>query len=115
MVAPAVPRMAGHGVEIPPILLDVLAVVSLRARQPEGALLQDRVAPVPQRQPQAQALLDVAEPGQAVLARAVVLADRAPLALAHIRPPQVPVAGGPQAVLEPPEPGNPFTFSTHLI
>ncbi len=67
MVTPAVPGMAGHGVEVPPILLDVLPVVALRAGQPEGALLQDRVAPVPQRQPQAQALLDVAEPGQAVL------------------------------------------------
>src|SRR5215467_4835042 len=135
MVAPSIPRMAGHGVEIPPILLDVLAVVPLRARQPEGAFLEDRVAPVPQRQPQAQALLDVAEPGQAVLAppvgagtgvvvrqvapgltvRAVVFADRAPLALAHIGPPQVPVAGLAQPVLEPPEPGGPFTFCTHGI
>src|SRR5215470_5696612 len=135
MVTPAVPGMAGHGVEIPPVFLDVFPVVALGAGQPEGAFLQDGVAPVPQRQPEAHALLDVAEPGQAVLAppvgtgtcvvmrqvapglavRAVVLADRAPLALAHVGPPQVPVAGLAQPVLEPPEPGGPFTFCTHGI
>ena len=68
VVAPAVPGVAGQGVQVPPVLLDVLAVVRLRAGQPERALLQDRVTAVPQRQPQAQPLLDVAEPGQAVLA-----------------------------------------------
>jgi hypothetical protein len=68
VVAPAVPGVAGHRVEVPPVLLDVFAVVGLGARQPESALLEDRVAPVPQRQAQAQALLDVTEPGQAVLA-----------------------------------------------
>src|SRR5215831_21170199 len=124
MVAPAVPGMAGNGVEIPPVFLHVLAVISLRAGQPERALLKDRVTAIPQRQPEAQPLLDVAEPGQAVLTpavgagarvvvwqvapgfavRAVVLADRAPLALAEVGPPQVPVAGLAEAVLEPPEP-----------
>ena len=133
MVTPTIPGMAGHGVEIPPIFLDILTVVPLRTSQPESALLQYRVTAVPQRQPQAQALLDVAEAGQAILAppvgagtcmvmrqvapgltvRAVVLADRAPLALAHVRPPQVPVAGLAETVLEPPEPGYPFTFRTH--
>jgi hypothetical protein len=44
-------------------VLGVLAVVALLAGQPEDALFQDRVAPVPQGQPQAQPLLDVAEPG----------------------------------------------------
>ena len=112
VVAPPVPGVARHGVEVPPVLLDVLAVVALAAGQPESALLEDRVAPVPQRQRQAQPLLDVAEPGQPVLAPpvgpgpgvvvrqvaprlavgAVVLPDRAPLPLAEVRTPQVPVA-----------------------
>src|SRR6185437_7763734 len=133
MVTPAIPGMAGHGVEVPPVFLDVLPVVALRAGQPERALLQDGVAPVPQCQPQAQKLVDVGEPGQAVLAPpvgtgtcvvmrqvapgltigAVVLAHRTPLALAHVGPPQVPVAGLAQPVLEPPEPGHSFTFCTH--
>src|SRR4051812_39511481 len=71
---------------------------------------EDRVASVPQRDPQAQPLLAVAETRQTVLApsvrprpglvvrqvrpggavRAVVLADRPPLALAEVRTPQVP-------------------------
>ena len=67
VVAPPVPGVAGDGVQVPPVLLDVLAVVALRAGQPERALLQDGVAPVPQRQGKAQPLLDVAEPGQPVL------------------------------------------------
>src|SRR6476620_7659031 len=133
MVTPAIPGMAGNGVEVPPIFLDVLPVVSLCAGQPERALLQDGVAPVPQRQPQAQELVDVGEPGQAILAPpvvagacvvmrqvapgltiwAVVLAHRAPLALAQVGPPQIPVAGLAQPVLEPPEPGHSFTFCTH--
>ncbi len=53
------------------LLLQVLAVVALRAGEAEGALLEDRVAAVPQRQPQAEALLVVAQAGQAVLAPAV--------------------------------------------
>jgi hypothetical protein len=47
---------------------DVLAVIALRPGQPEGALLEGRIASVPQRQAQAEPLLDVAEPGQPVLA-----------------------------------------------
>ena len=111
VVTPPVPRVAGHRVQVPPVLLDVLAVVALRAGQPERPLLQDRIPPVPQRQGKAQPLLDIAEPGQAILpppvrpgprlivrqviprvaVGAVILPDRAPLPLAHIRPPPVPV------------------------
>jgi hypothetical protein len=43
-------------------------VVAFRAGQAEGALFQDRVAAVPQGQPEAQPLLDIAEPGQSVVA-----------------------------------------------
>src|SRR5229473_7755399 len=48
-----------------------------------------------------------------VAARAVILADRTPLPLAHIRSPQIPGAGLAQPLLEPPEPVYPLTFSTH--
>src|SRR5262249_56106198 len=104
--------VGGDRVQVPPVLLDILAVVALRPGQPEGALLQDRVAAVPQRQRQAQPLLDIAEPGQPVLApavgagsgvvvrqvvpglavRAVVLPDRSPLPLPAVRPPPAPIA-----------------------
>ena len=50
VVAPAEPGAAGHGVEVPPVLLDVLAVVALAVGQPEHPLLEDRVPPVPQRE-----------------------------------------------------------------
>ena len=45
--------------------------------------------------------------------RAVILPDRAPLPLARIRPPQIPVAGPPQPVLQPPEPSHPVPFGAH--
>ena len=99
-----------RGVEVVVELLDVLAVVALAVGQAEEALLEDRVLAVPQGQRQAEALLVVAEAGQAVLAPAVgaaagvvvgevvpgvavgavVLADGAPLALAQVRPPPLP-------------------------
>jgi hypothetical protein len=37
VVAPPVPRVAGQSVQVPPVLLDVLAVVALRAGDPERA------------------------------------------------------------------------------
>ena len=133
VVAPPVPGMTGHRVQVPPVLLDILAVITLRVRQAERPLLQDRVPPVPQRQGQAQPLLDIAEPGQAVLTPpvgprpgvvvrqvvprvavgAVVLPDRAPLPLADVRPPPVPLPGLQQPVLQPAEPGDPLAFCAH--
>ena len=50
VVAPAVPRVARQRVEVPPVLLGVLAVVALVAGEPEDPLLQDRVAAVPERE-----------------------------------------------------------------
>src|SRR4029453_9566693 len=128
VVSQAIPRVAGDGVQVPPVLLDVLPVVGLGAGQAEHPLLEDGVASVPQRQAQAEPLLHVAEAGHAVLtppvgARprvvvrevgpgvavgAVVLPHRAPLALAHVRTPQVPVAGLAQPLLQPPEPLDPL-------
>ena len=133
VVTPPVPGVARDGVQVPPVLLDVLAVVALRPGQPEGALLQDRVAPVPQGQGQAQPLVDVAEPGQAILSPpvgpgprlvvrqvvpgvavgAVVLPHRAPLPLADVRPPPVPLPGLQQPVLELSEFGYPVTLGAH--
>jgi hypothetical protein len=81
-------------------------VIGLATGEAERPLLQYRVAPVPQRERQAQPLLDVAEPGKPVLtppigARAcvimreiapgvtvgaVVLADCAPRSFSEVGP-----------------------------
>src|SRR5204862_7696347 len=102
--------MRRGGIREPPVLLRVLAVVSLRSGQAEDALLQDRVAAVPECEGQAEALVAVADAGQAVLvpavgagpgvivgqvlprrsARRVVLAHRAPGALRQVRAPESP-------------------------
>ena len=129
VVTPAVPRVGGGGVQVPPVFLDVLTVVALRAGQAEWPFFQDRVAAIPQRQAQAEALLDIAEAGQGVLAPpvgtrpgvvvreivpglavgAVVLADRAPLTLADVGPPPVPVARLAQSFLQVPQPADPLS------
>src|SRR5262249_8446082 len=103
-------RVRRGGVEVVVQLLDVLTVAALGVGQAEEALLEDRVAAVPQGERQAQPLPGVADAGQAVLApavrpaaragvggasprvprRAVVLADGAPLPLAQVRPPAAP-------------------------
>src|SRR4029453_2104582 len=92
------------------VLLHVLAVVALGVGEAVHPLLEDRVDAVPQGQPEAQALVVVAEPGDAVLAPlvgpgaglvvaevapgvavvAVVLAHGAPLPLAQVRAPLAP-------------------------
>ncbi len=127
VVPPPIPGVARDGVEVPPVVLGVLAVVALGAGEAEHPLLEDRVVAVPQCEAEAQPLFDVGEPGHAVLAPAVgartgvvvgevgprlavgavVLAHRSPLALAHIWPPPVPVAGLQQAVGQLTESGNP--------
>src|SRR5207245_11322094 len=101
-----------RGVEVEVGLLDVLAVVALASGQAEQALLEDRVAPVPQRQREAQPAVIVGDSGDAVLAPAVrararvivrkgvpgraagavVLPDGAPLPLGEIRAPPPPVS-----------------------
>ncbi len=103
--------MGRRALEIEIVFLDVLAVIAFAVGQAEGALLQDRVDAVPQRQREAEPLLVVAEAGEAVLAPAigpragvvmgkivpglaggaVVLAHGAPLALAEIGAPFAPV------------------------
>ncbi len=103
--------VARRAVEVEVKLLDVLAVVALQVRETVQPLFQDRVGAVPQRQRQAEPLPIVAETGDAVLSPAIgasaglferkifpggavggiVLAHRAPLAVAEIRPPAAPV------------------------
>src|SRR5262249_22421228 len=109
-------------VDVEVVLLHVLAVVALTIRQAEIALLEDRVVLVPQSEREAQPLAVVAQARDAVLAPpigprsslvvgevgpriavvAVVLAYRAPLAVAPVGAPATPVAslaGLPQAAL----------------
>ncbi len=120
LVQPALVAVRRQVVEVEVVLLDVLAVVALGVGQAEEALLKNRVPLVPQRERQAQALLVVADSGQAVLAPpvgpgprlvvtevrpgvsvvAVVLADRPPLPFAEIRPPGPPRHTRP-GLLEP--------------
>jgi hypothetical protein len=97
-------------VEIEVVLLDVFAVVSLGRREAEGALFEVWVPLMSECECQDQDLIAVAEPGEIVLTpsirrvtrqilrrefpgvafRAVVLADRAPGALRHVRSPTSP-------------------------
>ena len=92
------------------MLLDVLAMVALGIRQAEQPLLQERVPLLPQGKGQAQPLLVIAAPGNAILtppvrasprlimtelrpgvpAVAVIFPDRPPLTFTEIRPPGTP-------------------------
>ena len=132
VITPHVPGVTGQRVEVPPILLDVLAVIGFCARQAERTLFEDRVPSVPQRQRHTQPLLDVAKSGEPVLpppvrpgARlvmrqivpgftisAVVLPDSAPLPLAEIRAPQIPITCLAQAQVETAEAVYPLALRT---
>ena len=63
--------MRGRVVEVEVALLDVLAVVALVAGEAEESLLEDGVAAVPQRQGEADALMAVADAGEAVFVPAI--------------------------------------------
>ena len=109
-VAPAHPRVSRRRVEVEPVLLDVLAMVSLLAGEAEQPLLEDGVLAVPECEGEAEPLPVVADPGQAVLVpairarprvfvrkevprvtvRAVVLPHGAPCPLAQIGSPAPP-------------------------
>src|SRR5262245_59823901 len=102
--------MGRRAVEIEVVLIDVLAVIPFAVGETEEAVLQDRIAAVPQRDRKAQALLIVGHAGQPVFtppvgARAglivrevrpriavvaVVFANSPPLALAEVRSPLPP-------------------------
>ena len=103
-------------VDVEVVLLYVLTVVPLGVGEAEHALLQDWILAVPHCERHAQVLLVVADPGYSVLTPAVgaraslvmrevapgvavvavVLPNRAPLALAQIRPETTP--GHPEHV-----------------
>ncbi len=110
LVEPPHPRVGGRRVEEEVVLLEILAVVPLDVREAERALLEDRVALVPQCEPEAEELLLVADAREPVLAPAVraraglvvgealprvpvgahVLTDGAPLPLRQVRAPAPP-------------------------
>ena len=114
VVAPVQQGVARQPLEVPPVLLGVLAVVALRAGQAEHPLLEDRVRAVPQGQPEAELVADVRDGGHPVLVPpvrtrprvvvgerppgvpvgGVVLPHGAPGALAEVRPPLVPGVRG---------------------
>src|SRR5208283_2266692 len=54
VVEPAQPGGGRRGVGVPPVFLDVLAVVALGAGEAEQPLLKERIAPVPERQREAE-------------------------------------------------------------
>ncbi len=64
-------RVRRSAVQIEVVLLDVLAVIALASRQPEQALLQDGIAAVPERDGEADLLMPVGNPCQAVFVPAV--------------------------------------------
>ena len=130
VVAPAQPGARRQRIEVPPVVLGVLAVVALAVREAEHPLLEDRVAAVPQRQPEAQPPEHVGQPGHPVLVPAVgpgtgvivrevrprvavgavVLAHRAPRPFGHVRTPQVPRAGAVETLLEVAGVGHPLAL-----
>src|SRR3954447_5667588 len=119
VVPPAQPGMARDTIEIPPVLFDVLAMVSLRTGQAEHSLFQDRIDAVPQSQRKAKIMMDVGKsrhpvfvpsvrPGSRMIMRkevpgvaviAVVLAYGAPGPLREVGTPLVPGIGLEQIVL----------------
>src|SRR3989442_5921292 len=102
--------MRRRAVEVEVVLLDVLPVIALDVGEAEQSLRDDRILAVPQGQREAEKLLVVGDPGQAVFpptigagarlvvaevlprvaAFAVILANGAPLPLAQIRAPLLP-------------------------
>src|ERR1700687_2256303 len=100
-------------VEIKEILLDVFAVIPFIAGQTKGALFQDRIAPVPERDCKTNHLMTIANAGETrfiptigsrarvgmwkifpgATVRAVVLTHCAPGTFAEVGSPALPVPG----------------------
>ena len=103
--------MAGCGVEIEVVLLDIFTVIALRSSQPKKTLFEDGVFPVPERKSEAEMLLSIADAEQAIFVPAidagarvvvrevvpgrsvgaVVFTHGAPSPITQIRPPLLPV------------------------
>src|SRR5262249_25134123 len=104
-------RVGGRGVEMKVILLHVLAVVALVPCQAEEPFLEDGIRFVPESEAETDVLMAVANGGEPILVPAVgaggglgvwkifpgftggavVLANRSPGAVAHVRSPAFPV------------------------
>ena len=65
-IAPPHPRMGGRGVEVPPVLFGILAMVAFISGQTKDAFLEDGVMAVPKRERKAHPLLVVADAGKTV-------------------------------------------------
>ncbi len=120
-------RMRRRGIQVEVILLDVLAVIAFVAGQAEEALLQNRIASIPERQREANVLVTIGDSRDSIFApairartgvivrkifprgavRTVVLAHGAPLAFGEIRSPALPVSGAEARFLQP------FFFGCH--
>src|SRR5215831_14895755 len=74
-------RVRRRRVEVEEALLHVLTVIAFRAGEAEQPLLQDRIAPVPQREGEADAALAIGDAEQPVFAPAIG-AEALPVALA---------------------------------
>src|SRR6185503_6953208 len=64
-------RVGWRAVEVEVILLDVFAVIPLAVAQSEQAFLEDRIAPGPQCQREAEQLTVIGDAGEPVLTPAV--------------------------------------------
>jgi hypothetical protein len=121
VISPAQPGVTRQPIEIPPILLDVFTMVSLRTGKAEHPFFQDRIDAIPQRQGQTQIMVNVRQARHAVFvpsvcprsgvimgketpgvaAVAVVLPYRAPGTLGEVGTPLVPGIRLEQIVLSP--------------
>jgi hypothetical protein len=119
VIRPPQPGMARQPIQIPPVLLHILAMISLRTGKAEHALFQDRINAIPQRQRETEIMMNIRQAGHAVFvpsvgprprmimrketpsitAVAVVLPHGAPGPLGEIRAPLVPGIGLRQIVL----------------
>src|SRR5271157_1713775 len=114
-------RMRRRGVEVVVKFFNVFAVISLTVREAEKPLFQNRILPVPEGQTQTEALMVVAQTGNAILAPTigttaglvvteivprgpvwtVVLTNRPPLALAQVGTPAAPMCPSAVPLFQP--------------
>src|SRR3974390_2710177 len=114
-------RMRRRAIQVEVILLNILPVISLAVAQPEQALLEDRIASVPERHRETKQLAVIGDAGKPVLtpsvstvlrvimgevipcvaAGTVVFAHRSPLPLTQIGSPLLPRGPSFAVVLEP--------------
>src|SRR6516162_11868503 len=114
-------RVGGRGIEIEVILLYIFAVIAFISCEPEKTLLQDRILAVPQGQSKADQLMTITDTAKPIFAPticprarmvmgkiipggatgAVVFPHCAPLPLAQVRAPPLPVHSALPRFLQP--------------